>query len=114
MQIHEERRDGILVLAPAGRLDSPSSPDLERRLLAAAGEQRLVLDLGEVEYMSSAGLRVLLKLARRMKDAGGELLLCALGEPVRQVFDLAGLLPLFAVEASRERALGRLAARPGQ
>ena len=108
MEIPEERRDGILVLAPSGRFDSVTSVDLEQRLIAVAGERRLVVDLEGVEYVSSAGLRVFLKLARRVKDTGGELLLCAMGEPVRQVFDLAGFLPLFAIEASRERALTRL------
>jgi anti-sigma B factor antagonist len=108
MEIREERRDGILVLAPSGRLDSVTSADLEQRLVAVREERRLVVDLAGVEYVSSAGLRVFLKLARRVKDAGGELLLCAMGEPVRQVFDLAGFLPLFAIEASRERALTRL------
>jgi anti-sigma B factor antagonist len=110
MEIREERRDGILVLTPSGRFDSVTSVDLEQRLIAVAGERRLVVDLAGVEYVSSAGLRVFLKLARRVKDAGGELLLCAMGEPVRQVFDLAGFLPLFAIEASRERALTRLGA----
>ena len=108
MEIREERRGGILVLAASGRFDSVTSPDLERRLLVVAGERRLVLDLAGVEYVSSAGLRVFLKLARKVKDGGGELLLCAMGEPVRQVFDLAGFLPLFAIEPSRERALTRL------
>jgi len=108
VEIHEERRDGTLVLTPSGRLDSVTSADLEQRLIAVAGERRLVVDLAGVEYVSSAGLRVFLKLARRVKDAGGVLLLCALGEPVRQVFDLAGFLPLFAIEPSRERALTRL------
>jgi len=110
MEIREERPDGTLVLAPSGRLDSVTSADLERRLMAAAGERRLVVDLAGVEYVSSAGLRVFLKLARRVKDAGGTLVLCAMGEPVRQVFDLAGFLPLFAIEPSRERALARLGA----
>lgn len=113
MEIREERPGGILVLAPLGRVDSITSADLEQRLLApvAVAERRLVVDLAGVEYVSSAGLRVFLKLARRVKDAGGELLLCAMGEPVRQVFDLAGFLPLFAIEASRERALTRLGGR---
>lgn len=110
MEIREEKRDGILVLAPSGRIDSVTSADLEQRLIAVAGERRLVVDLAGVEYVSSAGLRVFLKLARRVKDTGGELLLCAMGEPVRQVFDLAGFLPLFAIEPSRERALTRLGA----
>jgi anti-anti-sigma factor len=65
------------------------------------------VDFSGVEYISSAGLRVLLVAAKRM--GGGGLVLCALTEPVRQVFDLAGFLPLFAVEASRDGALARLA-----
>ena len=108
MEIREERRGGILVLAASGRFDSVTSADLEQRLLVVAGERQLVLDLAGVEYVSSAGLRVFLKLARRVKDAGGELLLCAMKEPVRQVFDLAGFLPLFAIEPTRELALARL------
>jgi anti-anti-sigma factor len=111
MEIREERRDGVLILVASGRFDSVTSADLEARLLPAAGERPLVLDLAGVEYVSSAGLRVLLKLARRMKDAGGELLLCAMGDPVRQVFDLAGFLPLFSIEPSRQRALDRLGPR---
>jgi anti-anti-sigma factor len=110
MEIREERCHGVLVLAPQGRVDSVTSGELEQRLLAPAlaAERRLVVDLAGVDYVSSAGLRVFLKLARKVKDAAGELMLCALGEPVRQVFDLAGFLPLFAIEPSRELALARL------
>jgi anti-anti-sigma factor len=110
MEIAEDRPGEVLVLAPRGRVDTTTSAGLEERLLSgvAEGERRLVLDLAEVEYISSAGLRVLLRLAKKMQVTGGQLVLCGLGDSVRQVFELAGFLPLFTIEADRERALGRL------
>ena len=110
LQIHEERKDDVLVLAPSGRIDAVTSDDLERRLLAlvAARGARLVIDLAEVEYISSAGLRVLLRLAKKAKEQSGRVVLSSLGPAVRQVFELAGFLTLFEVEASRDAALARL------
>jgi stage II sporulation protein AA (anti-sigma F factor antagonist) len=61
-----------------------------------------------VDYISSAGLRVFLVLAKRMRDLQGRLVLCAMTEPVRQVFQLAGFLPLFRVEPSQDAALSTL------
>ncbi len=113
MKIHEDRPGDILVLAPVGRVDTTTSAGLEERLLrgVSAGERRLLLDLAGVEYISSAGLRVLLRLAKKMQVAQGQLVLCGLGDSVRQVFELAGFLPLFNVEASRGEALERLQAQ---
>ena len=109
MQIGEQRLDGVIVLAPTGRIDSTTSDELDRALGHAldAGERRVIIDFGAVEYISSAGLRVLLVAGKRIRT--GHLVLCSLTEPVRQVFDLAGFLPLFAIERSRESALARLA-----
>jgi anti-anti-sigma factor len=113
MEIREEHCDGTLIVAPLGRLDSTSSDELEQRLLRSLeqGERRLLLDFAGVEYISSAGLRVLLMLAKRLQSSRDGLVLCSLGAGVRQVFELAGFIPLFAVEPSRERGLARLAER---
>jgi anti-anti-sigma factor len=113
MRIHEEKRDGVLVVAPAGRVDSTSSGELETRLLAllAAGDRRLVVDLADVDYISSAGLRVLLLLAKKVREGGGGLALCAMGHAVRMTFELAGFLPIFEVASTRDEALARLAGR---
>lgn len=112
MTISESRNGGILVLAPAGRVDSTTASMLEQALLGAieAGEKRLAVDFAGVDYISSAGLRALLVAARKMKDAKGAWALCALSEPVRQVFDLAGFLPLFTIEPTSKAAIGRLSA----
>jgi anti-anti-sigma factor len=107
MEIGEERTAGALVIAPLGRVDSVSSGELERHLVARldAGERRVVIDMAGVEYISSAGLRVLLALAKRTREGRGALALAALGDSVRQVFELAGFVPLFAIEATRQRAI---------
>ena len=108
MEIAEQHQDGVTVIAPAGRIDSTTSDAFERALGRAmdAGDRRLVVDFGAVEYISSAGLRVLLVAGKRV---GAGLVLCALTDPVRQVLDLAGFLPLFTIETSRDSAISRLA-----
>jgi stage II sporulation protein AA (anti-sigma F factor antagonist) len=110
MRIGEERDGRALVIAPEGRVDSVSSGELERLVVSRidAGEKRLVMDLSGVEYISSAGLRVLLMAAKRLKEPPAGLVLCGMGPSVRTVLELAGFLPLFAVEARREQALARL------
>ena len=109
MQIERNFADGVLTVAPVGRVDSTTSSELEAALTGVSPERGIVIDLSGVEYMSSAGLRVMLALARRMRGSAGRLVLCGLTEPVRQVFELAGFLPLFSVETSRDRALARVA-----
>ena len=115
MDIQQDKTGGVLVIIPAGRIDSTTSDAFEQALARAveAGERRLVVDFDRVSYISSAGLRVLLVTAKRLRADRGTLVLCAMGEPVRQVFDLAGFLPLFTVEATRAQALARSAGGPG-
>ena len=111
MDIGEIRDRGVVVVAPVGRIDSTTSDRLEQHLttLVSSGERRIVIDFTGVDYISSAGLRVMLALAKRMKDARGSVALCAMGEPVRMVFNLAGFLPLFAVDGTRDAAVARVA-----
>jgi anti-anti-sigma factor len=111
MQIAEAQDRGVSVLAPAGRIDTTTASTLDSRLtplLAGAGP-RIVIDFSNVEYISSAGLRVLLAATRRVQAKGGGLTLCCMGEAVRHVFYLAGFLPLFVIHDSREAAIGHLA-----
>ena len=115
MEIREDRQAGVLFLAPFGRVDSNTSGELEKALLLRvdAGERRLVVDLVAIEYISSAGLRVLLRLAKRLHGLGGHLVLCTLADSVREVFELAGLVAIFEIEPSREEAMARLGGAQG-
>ena len=112
MEIGEEKADGALVIAPVGRVDSVSSGELERHVVARldAGARRVVIDMAGVEYISSAGLRVLLVAAKRLKPPVGALELCGLGPSVRTVLELAGFTSLFTIEPARAQALARIEA----
>ncbi len=107
MEITETRKDGVVVLGVTGRLDASNAGSLEEKLLAliAAGEQRLLVDAGKLDYISSAGLRVLLVGAKRLTPAGGKLLLCGLKDQIKEVFDIAGFSSIFPIYATPEEAV---------
>ena len=112
MDIREEQHGEVTIVALVGRLDSTTSTALEQHLaaLVARGARRVVVDFSGVEYISSAGLRVLLVLAKKLRDTHGTLALCGMGDAVREVFSLAGFLRLFTVEEARAAAVTRVTA----
>lgn len=91
-----------------GRLDTVSAPRLEERLGKWSGKpgSKLIFDLAEMEYVSSAGLRVFLAAAKRMKAIDGKLGLACLRPSVREVFVISGflsILPSFdTLDAAKE------------
>jgi len=107
MNITESKTADIVTLSLSGRLDTTTAKAFEDRLLAHidSGERRLAIDLTGLEYISSAGLRVFLLAAKRLDSAQGRIALCALTEPVREVFDVAGFISIFAIYDSHQEAL---------
>lgn len=113
LEIRETKLEsGFVVLEPVGRLESKTSPDLDRKVVAllGAGERRFVVDLASTDYVSSAGLRVLLMLAKKVSGGAGRLVLCGLNPQVKEVFEIAGLGTLFVIRATRAEALADTAA----
>jgi len=110
MEITEERREDILILRVIGRLDSSTSKTMEERLLPIidSGEGRLVIELSQLDYISSAGLRVFLLAAKRMGSANGRMILCSLQDVVKQVFDIAGFSSFLTLAGSTEEAIKNL------
>ena len=107
MQISEERRPGVFILGLSKRLDATTAQIVEDRILGVidAGDHRLVIDLAQLEYVSSAGLRVLLIAAKRLKTANGRLALSGPTDHVRQVFDIAGVTSFLNIHSSRDEAI---------
>jgi anti-anti-sigma factor len=107
MDIYEERKDGFLVLGLEGRLDATNSKMFEDKILAVIdeGERQLVIDLSQLNYVSSAGLRVFLLASKRLSPAGGKLVLCSLQEPVKEVFEIVGFFSILSILGSRDEAL---------
>ncbi len=110
MEITEERRENILILRVIGRLDSSTSKTMEERLLSVidSGEGRLVIELSQLDYISSAGLRVFLLAAKRMGNTNGRMILCSLKDAVKQVFDIAGFSSFLTLAGSTEEAINNL------
>jgi anti-sigma B factor antagonist len=108
LEIGQEEEGAVRVLMLKGRLDTETAADLELTLqdLFGAGERYFLLDLSGIGYVSSAGLRVLLGLAKKLDGGKGSLRLCGLSAAVRQVFDVAGFGKLFAIFPNRDAALG--------
>jgi anti-anti-sigma factor len=111
IEIEQEQVGSVRVLVLSGRLDTETAADVELALqdLFAAGEREYVIDLSGIGYVSSAGLRVLLSLAKLLDGGKGSLRLCGLNAAVTQVFDVAGFSKLFAIFPDRAAALPKLA-----
>ena len=93
--VSEQGTAGIHTVRPAGKLDSNTSPILENHLagLRRDGATTIVLDLKDLTYISSAGVRVVLVAKKTMKAAGGDVALTNLQPQIRKVFDIIQALP---------------------
>lgn len=81
-----------------GRLDTITSPNLDSKINEVInGATKLTMDLAKLEYISSAGLRVLLGALQAMEDKG-EMVVCNLTAPVREIFELTGFANLFNIK----------------
>ena len=109
MLIHAHLHGDTLVLeVGAARLDALNAVAAQTALVQhiSAGVNRVVLDLGAVAYLSSAGLRTVLQVAKHTTAAGGRLALCTVQAPVREIVAIAGLEGLLPLLPSRTEALG--------
>ena len=104
MDLQEEKIGTVTAVQVKGRIDSSTAPELGKRLTAilAVPQVRVLLDLGQLEYISSAGFRILLLAAKRADENGSRFVLCGLSGKVRQLFDLGGFLDLFTIVATRD------------
>ena len=107
MEIHTETLDAVTALVVKGRVDSTTADRLLDHLTATIGRgsARLVIDLKEVSYISSAGFRTLLITARSVEKARGRLALCGIGGEVKRLFDIASFTDLFTILPNRDDAV---------
>jgi anti-anti-sigma factor len=98
------------ILMPAGRLDTAAAPEFERQIIAAtqSGGCRLLIDLSDLAYISSAGLRVFLMAAKRLRAEGGRIALCGLQQRVAEVFEISGFTTILPIYADRPTAVAAL------
>ena len=97
MQITKNQSNGRLDIAVAGRLDTNTAPELESEL-KLDGVTEIAFDFSALDYISSAGLRVLLTAQKAMMACGGKMTIAHANEMVRGVFQITGLDTVFALE----------------
>ncbi len=107
LAVESTERDGVTVVKVQGFLDAHTAPSLDRELrrALAAGAARVVVDLEELTYISSAGLGVFLSYVEPLRDRGGDLRLCSLLPKVQRVFDIVGFSSVFQISGSVEDAI---------
>ena len=107
MTVEQKQVEGRVVLLVSGRLDAESAPQFEQKCRAciAEGVTVLVVDLGELTYVSSMGLRSFIAIAKTLQEKHGALRICRLQGLVKQVFEITGLLDMFRVYESVDAAL---------
>ena len=98
MQINYNKEAEKLTVSPSGRLDTTTAPEFEKALgEILAGVSDLVLDMTDVEYVSSAGLRVILKVQKVMFNQG-KMRLIGVNESVMEVFEITGFSNILKIE----------------
>ncbi len=107
MEIATRKEGGAMVVSVTGRIDAVTAPEFEKGLsaLIAGGDMVLLLNLNDLEYISSAGLRSILTTAKQLKAKEGKLLFCGLKGPVKDVFKISGFGSIFKIFETEEEAL---------
>ncbi len=103
--------DGLMVVALEGRVDANTIHRFDRALevVSKACESAMILDCRNLDYVSSAGLRVVLGLAKSLRQKGAELALCSVTDPVRRVFNVSGFDQIIPVCDTQAEALAACA-----
>ena len=110
MEIQSETKDNITVVRFEGNLDTNTSTGAQEYLNKAIdeGNSKVVVCFDKVDFVSSAGLRVLLATAKKLGGIGGELRVCGLNETVAEVFEISGFSTILNVYGSESEALSGL------
>jgi anti-anti-sigma factor len=107
MEIATQEYKRVAVMSVTGRVDSATAPELESKLreLVDSDKNQIVLDLKDVEYMSSAGLRAMVSTLKAVKRVNGDLRISSPSPRVEEVLRLAGLTSIFSIHSTQEEAI---------
>ena len=110
MEITSDNTDGAVVVKAVGRVDGANARDFHEGLEASIGAdgESMVLDFEGLSYISSAGLRVVLLVAKTLQQKNAKLAVCSLSDSIREVFEISGFDKIVPVYADRGEAVSGL------
>ena len=111
MDVATQRQDGVLLVEESGRIDHSNAAAFDSAVSAAseADDGAVVMDLGKLSYINTAGLRTFLKVAKWLRGGATKMALCSMSDGVRRVFAITGFDTIIPVYPSRAEALAYLA-----
>lgn len=107
MEITFSDAGGVKVVRFDGMIDTVTAADVEAALmqLLSDGVNKMLLNFEQLSYINSIGLRVILMVAKQLKHNEGQLQICSLTDPVREVFDITGFSTILSVVETEPEAL---------
>jgi anti-sigma B factor antagonist len=107
MEVTVKEVNEVRVLLFEGNLDTNTAPQAQAQIdeLIDGGSSKILINFDDLNYISSAGLRVLLATAKKLKTTSGDLKICGLNQTVQEVFDISGFSSILSVVATEEDAL---------
>ena len=107
MSISTSNIGSVFIVTPGGRLDTNTAPEAEKLIVDAidSDESKVVVDFSETDYISSAGLRVILKTAKLLKPRNGAVVLCNANEQIEEVLEISGFLGMIRLLDSLDEAV---------
>lgn len=109
IDIKDEKKRDILIIRLNGRLDAITSGEAEKKVLdfIDKGDKKLLLDFLKVDYISSAGMRMLLSVAKKLRSVSGKLVLCSINTRVMDVLKMSGFDHVMDLQNSENEALAK-------
>ncbi len=109
MDIIEKTINEIIIFKLNGKLNSNTSPELEDKIFEAIKNEsiNMILDFEDLDYISSAGLRVIMKTAKNLKQSEGMIVLCSMQDYVKEVFEIAGFDAYLPIASTMDDALNQ-------
>ena len=107
MDILDKKKGDVVIISLAGRLDAYGANDVEKKLdsFIDNGQVNLVINLENLEYISSSGLRVFLAALKKVRKQQGDMKLAGLKPFIKEIFDIAGFTQLFNILDNEESAV---------
>ena len=97
MTVKSIKNGNSITLSVKGRVDTTTAPELEQAVKNCEGISELIIDMNELEYISSAGLRVIL-YANKMMNENGSLKLINVSAPIMEILDITGFTDIITIE----------------
>lgn len=110
MEIKQFDKESFHIIAVTGRIDANTAAEFEQKMMQTieSGNSNLLLDCAELEFISSAGLRALLILGKKLKFYNRYLIIAALSTPIKEAFDVSGFSTLFNLYLTVEDAFANV------